>query len=103
MLRAGAKKVYFVQCNDKTIDSIYDVLKQLLPVNVLIVCESGSFANIFKPRFHILVEGDTPDKSKKSYILNKKWADVIVTLEMFTNSYCKNICEHLSREWSLNK
>ena len=68
MLRSGADEVYFVQCNDEALLGMYEILKQLLPDNITVVCESGSFANVFKPELHILVEGAKPDKSKKSYI-----------------------------------
>ena len=78
MLQAGAEKVYFVQCNDVTLVSIYNKLKKLLPVNIPIVCESGSFANVFKPGLHILVEGNNPDKSKQSYLLNLRKADKVL-------------------------
>ncbi len=83
MLRAGAEEVYFVQCNDEALLGIYEILKQVLPDNITVVCESGSFANVFKPELHILVEGTDPDKSKKSYISNMKRADVIVKFEEF--------------------
>ncbi len=87
MLRAGAEEVYFVQCNDEALLGMNEILIQLLPDNVTVVCESGSFANIFKPELHILVEGTDPDKSKKSYISNMRKADVIVKFEEFAKIY----------------
>ncbi len=87
MLRSGAEKVYFVQCNDEALMGIYEILKQLLPDNITVVCESGSFVNIFEPELHILVEGTNPDKSKKSYISNMKKADIIINFEEFANTH----------------
>jgi hypothetical protein len=85
MLRAGAKAVYFIKCNDEALLRIYVMLKKLLHKGIPVVCESGSFASAYKAGLHILIEGSNPDKSKKSYISNMNKADEVIRFEDYTD------------------
>jgi hypothetical protein len=78
MLRAGAIKSYFIQCEDKNISEAWDWIVSKIPENVPVVCESGSLASVFKPGLHLLVKGKNPDKLKRSYVKNKELSDKIV-------------------------
>lgn len=78
MLRAGAAKSFYIQCEDKNLLQAWDWIEKFIPEDVPVVCESGSFASIFEAGIHLLVEGNKPDKMKRSYMKNKELSDKIV-------------------------
>ncbi len=78
MLRAGAKEVYFIQCVDINLEGMYERMLKLIPAKTPVVCESGSFAKVFKPGLHILLTGNTTKTVKSSYKANLKTADIII-------------------------
>lgn len=89
MLDAGAREVYFVECNDENLSKVETILKRILHKDAVVVCESGSFASVFKPGYHILVEGLELDTSKKSYINNRTIADQIIQQADFSEGNMK--------------
>lgn len=55
MLRAGARKVFFISCANEDVLASYREFRGNLPKDVPIVCESNSLASFFKPALHIIV------------------------------------------------
>ena len=55
MLRAGAKKVFYIHANDETIEENINSFLRLIPENALILSESNSLASIIKPGLQVLV------------------------------------------------
>lgn len=78
LLRAGAVKSYYIQCEDKHILQAWKWIAKIIPGDIPVICESGSLASIFKAGIHLLVEGKNPDKMKRSYLKNKELSDKIV-------------------------
>jgi hypothetical protein len=78
MLRAGAAKSFYIQCEDKSLLQAWDLMEEIIPQHAPVICESGSFARVFEPGQHFLVEGKNPDKMKRSYLKNKELSDKIV-------------------------
>lgn len=103
MLKAGATAVFFIQCTDKYIPDVYEHLRKLIPENKPIVCESGSLASVYRPGFHILIEGAVVDDSKVSYIENLKRADVVFTQADFSPSNLPYQLHFSEKNWSLQK
>jgi len=99
MIRAGAHKVYFVQCDDVYLPSIYKQLVNLLPPDCAVVCESGSFAGVFKPGLHFVVKGKDVDESKQSYISNLKRADLVIDSEVVLNGNLNYNIEFIEGHW----
>lgn len=103
MLHAGAKEVYFIQCFDEDLAEVYAYLKELIPEDSPIVCESGSLANVYKPGMHILIEGIDIDYTKKSYQVNLKLADVVFTHADFSPSNFFHEIQYSRNNWDLRK
>ena len=103
MLQAGAKEVYFIQCTDGILPEIYDELKTMIPDDSPVICESGSFANVYQPGMHLLVKGNDADDSKKSYISNLKRADLIINPDEFSQKSLKFNIEYSKKHWTINK
>ncbi len=101
MLGAGAKAVYFIQCTDVNLPEIKEQLNHIIPKGFPIVCESGSFANVYQPGLHILVIGANVDESKRSYKSNLKKAEVIITSEEFTQSNMSGNLSFKDNHWTL--
>ena len=78
MLKAGATDSIYLQCEDENLAEAWEKMNKFLPENRAVVCESGSLAKLFKPGLHLLVEGENPDRMKRSYLKNKELSDRIV-------------------------
>ena len=81
MLRAGASASFYLQCEDRYLKEAWTHLNSLLPKDHPVVCESGSLGRYFQPGLHLLVEGNQPDRMKRSYRENRKRADLIVRFD----------------------
>ena len=103
MLHAGASEVYLIQCADGYLDGIHGDLKQIIPENYPVVCESGSFANVYKPGLHILLESINPDILKKSYIANLTKADLILSPKEFSKTRFNYVFGYVGLQWSVKK
>lgn len=102
MLSAGAKKVYFIQCADDDLEGVHSHLKKLIPEDLPVICESGSFAEVFKTGKHILVKGLTAENSKKSYLSNLNKADIIIEQSEFSQTQLNYQIEYSDKHWTIN-
>ena len=80
-----------------------DLLVVLIPENYPVVCESGSFATVYKPGLHILIESTNPDDSKESYKSNLNKADLILVPNMFSKSKLNFVVEYVGLQWLVKK
>ncbi|HEY9114756.1 MAG TPA: hypothetical protein VIN10_08640 [Bacteroidales bacterium] len=103
MLKAGASEVFFIQCNDMNLPGIWNEMKKLIPENLPVVCESGSFSNVYLSGMHVLVVENVPEKSKKSYFENVDKADFIVKKEEFSPENFGFEIHFKDSKWTLNK
>lgn len=103
MLDAGADEVYFIQCADDELEGVYNNLKKLIPEKYPVVCESGSFAGVFKPGKHILVKGLIADNTKESYLINLNKADIIIQQNDFSQTKLNYQIEYSDKHWTINK
>jgi len=103
MLRAGATYVYFIQCEDGFLPGVYERLTELIPENYPVVCESGSFSSVYQSGFHVLIESENPDNLKKSYKLNLKKANLILSTNEFSITDVNYGFEYLDLQWEVNK
>jgi hypothetical protein len=76
MLQSGASAVYLVQATEKELPAMYTHLQELLPKNIPVVCESGSFALVYQPGLHLLVKGSQENLKKPTYFANLIRANV---------------------------
>ncbi len=79
MLRAGAKKVFYLQSDDEHINKHYLDFLQRIPADSIIVCESNSLYYHVKPIMHLLVTdgGTIKPRAKKQFEL----ADIVIISE----------------------
>lgn len=102
MLKAGAKEVLFIQSEDDKLHKVYDSIKEYLPKESPIICESGSFANVFKAGYHILLKAND-NEFKKSFLVNIDKADKIITQNDFTNESLNFGLQYSKLNWTINK
>lgn len=103
MLSAGASEVFFIQCADAELHKVYEHLMKIIPADYPVVCESGSFANIYRPGLHLLIKGINADDSKKSYLSNLKLADVILTQKDFSQTQLHFKIDFLDKRWTIKQ
>lgn len=103
MLNAGADVVYFIQCSDNNLSGIYEQLKQLIPEGFPVVCESGSFASIYQPGLHILVDGVDCDDSKISYKSNLEKSEIIITAGEFNQTNISYHINYSDNQWTIDR
>lgn len=56
MLRAGAKKVFYLQGNDSEVEAGYELFLAHVPENTVIVCESNSLGQFVRPALSVMVK-----------------------------------------------
>ena len=78
MLQAGAKDVFYIQCEDKDVAESFQKALQFIPQNYPVVCESGSLAKYYKPGLHLLIVNVSIEENKKSFLESKQLADHII-------------------------
>ncbi len=103
MLESGAREVYFIQCGDDRIKIALESISNLLPKDSPIVCESGSFAKTYKPGLHLLVVGEQPDETKKSYQQNLANADFTITRSDFSVKENYFDLKYNGTKWKINR
>lgn len=79
MLRSGASKVFYIECNDDGLPEAIDSVTGSIEKHALVICESGALAQFFKPGYHILIVGDNIDESKPSYKINLELSNVAIS------------------------
>jgi len=77
MLRAGAKRVFYLRCEDNCILHAFTRFRKQLPANTAIVCESNSLAEHVQPGLHIMVKKNA-GKIKPRAKARLKLADLII-------------------------
>jgi hypothetical protein len=55
MLKAGAKKVFYIQCTDKTLERVLSIMIMHLDKDIPIICESGALSKYIIPGIHVLM------------------------------------------------
>ncbi len=84
MLIAGANEVYFIECTDENLPYVESHLRTLIPKNVPVVCESGSFSNYYKPGYHIHIVPNENIIAKASSLKNQNKANCIISKKDFS-------------------
>ena len=77
MLRAGAKRVFYLRCEDNCILEAFNRFRNQLPADTAIVCESNSLAEHVQPGLLIMVTKDK-EQIKPRAKERLKHADLIV-------------------------
>ncbi len=77
MLRAGAKKVYYLRSDDSGIKESFEYFRNLVPENAIIICESNSLGQVVIPGLKIMVRS-TNGQVKPRAIAQLKEADIVV-------------------------
>ena len=77
MLRAGAFKVFYIQCNDSNLEKVLFEIDNIIPIELPIVCESGSLGLFCKVGLHVVVKDECYIGDKQSANANMKKADMI--------------------------
>ena len=77
MLRAGAKRVFYLRCEDNCISEAFTLFRNQLPANTAIVCESNSLAEHVQPGLLIMVKKNE-GKIKPRAMARLQRADLII-------------------------
>lgn len=78
MLRAGAKKVFYLQSDDRFIKKGYSKFCDLIPQDAIVVCESSSLQYHVKPGLHVIVTNSGATiKPRAKKLLD--FADIVIT------------------------
>lgn len=103
MLAAGASESIYLLCEDKNLYKAWARLNKVLSQHQAVVCESGSLARLFKPAIHLLVEGEYPDKMKRSYLENKAFSNSIVHFDGLEFDLNIADIDFTGKQWTLKE
>jgi hypothetical protein len=77
MLRAGARRVFYLRCEDSDLLPAYDRFRKSLPAASTVICESNSLADIIRPGLLVMVTSPAgTDKARA--IRNLARADLVI-------------------------
>ncbi len=101
-LQSGANPVYYIESKDNKLKECFSVLLELIGNNYIIICESASLVNYFKPGVFIFIESGNVDKVKVNKEAVRALADLIINVEkgkleselLNISSKIKNIDKH---------
>ncbi len=77
MIRAGAKRVFYLQSDEQGILEGYTDFRKIIPQNSVVVCESNSLGEVLVPGLSIMVKSLTSEIKPRS-IAQLKRADLIL-------------------------
>jgi Molybdopterin-guanine dinucleotide biosynthesis protein len=69
MLHAGAHKVYYVECNQESLEEAFYKIKSLTQDSALIICESGGLRHLVQPGLFIMATNDREPKESAKLLL----------------------------------
>lgn len=95
MLAAGAKKVYYVQGGGDSLSKTLAVLKDLIPDNIPLVCESAALRAYVEPGFFVLMSSAEPIVKNK-HMLRFAHKHIVSYNYKSTDYYFEN------GEWKVN-
>lgn len=78
MLKAGANKVYYIECLDEFMKEAFELFLRLTAVNGPIVCESPALRKYLKPGVFIIVDNQSNNNKKQDILKIKSMADLFI-------------------------
>jgi len=89
MLNAGAEKVFYIQCVDADIKTVFKIIKPLIPKHNAVVCESGAAHNYINPGIFVVLT-----KSNSIVKNNDKLQKADMVIKNFDFNCCKMYFEN---------
>lgn len=77
MLRAGAKKVFFLCCENNKVERGFEAFLQKVPPGAAVICESNSLAEFVRPALNIMLKSKG-GSIKKRAVHRVEQADVVI-------------------------
>ncbi|MEZ5198224.1 MAG: hypothetical protein R2764_18095 [Bacteroidales bacterium] len=78
MLKAGADKVFYIECRDESIEEAFERFLQLADGSGPVVCESPSLRRYINPGLFIIVDTNSNQNKKEDIIKLKSKADLFI-------------------------
>jgi hypothetical protein len=78
MLRAGAKKVYYIEAKDSHLEKALKALLENVPTEGPVICESGGMRQLVEPSLSILLNRPGQTETKSAFLKLTPLADRIV-------------------------
>jgi hypothetical protein len=102
MKRAGARKVYYIQCADNNLGSIIQYIPELSENSITpVVCESGALRNFIKPGLFILVKCNDTAEIKPEALPLFKNVDKVVSFENNKFDFDFNSINFQNNQWGI--
>jgi len=90
MLKAGAQKVFRVKVKSNFIEQVFKELQDILPKNIVWICESNSLRLAVKPSLFIMITNQLNNNMKPSAEQLLPFADLIVVSDGKTFNFSEN-------------
>lgn len=101
MLKAGATHSYFVMTKDENLKEAFIKIRELIPANSLIVCESGGLRNHINPGLFFMMHRKKPEATKSSAEKLILLADRVITFDGEKIDFDPHTIEIVDNQWSL--
>ncbi len=99
MLKAGAKKSFYLQCIDENLPKAITYIKTILHENSNLVIESGGLGRFIKPKLFIFITNETVEEIKLKSLNLMKTANKVVVFKNNTHNFDYKNIKILENEW----
>ncbi len=81
MMAAGSNETFFLQVNDHYLEEAFNYTLSFIPIDTLIVIESGGLRELLKPAAFFFVKKADTNISKENAVKNMKLADRVIQFD----------------------
>lgn len=103
MLKAGAVSSYFVMAKDEQLKEALQLIINLIPDNIPVVCESGGLRHFIEPGAFLMMNRNDNNTCKPGAEALKKIADQLITFDGEKIDFDFNAINYSENKWRITK
>ena len=103
MLKAGASHSYFIMVKDENLEEAFLCIRELIPINSLIICESGGLRFHVEPGLFFIMNKKGTDAFKPSAEKLIPLANRMITFDGEKIDFNPDTIEIMDNQWTLKQ
>ncbi len=103
MLQAGAQKVLWLKVDSRHIASGTKALKEMIPENTIVICESNSLRTELEPGIFLVIRNNNDKSIKRSCANVINYADKVITFDNMSWDFSPDRILIKNNEWIIRE